>query len=102
MTIPESVQLMGVTVPIIWWKDEERSEEELKYHGEAHFSSKRIYLANTCRGVDMTQELKEHTFFHELLHQILDSAGYKKQNDNEQFVDLIAGLLHQALGPHMK
>jgi hypothetical protein len=102
MTIPESVNLLGVAVPIIWWQDHERSEEELEYHGEAHFSSKIIYLAHTCRGKDLRQQLKEHTFFHEVLHQVLDSAGYKKLNNDEQFVDLVSGLLHQALGPHMK
>jgi hypothetical protein len=87
MTIPESVQLLGVTVPVLPF--EQVTKEDKKTHGLARFSNKTIYLADVVRGQPVPQAVKEHTFFHELLHQILN-------------IDLVAGLLHQALAPHMK
>ena len=39
---------------------------------------------------------KMHTFFHELLHAILDCMNHRLSR-NEAFVDQLGGLLHQAL-----
>ncbi len=100
MTIPESVQLLGTTVPVLPF--EQVTKTDKKTLGLARYSNKTIYLADECRGKPVRQSVKEHTFFHELLHQVLESAGYNEMNSDEQFVDVIAGLLHQALGPHMK
>ena len=100
MTIPESIQLLGVTVPVIPLVQDTKHRRQIL--GEASYVDKTIHLADACRGTPVPQQLKEHTFFHELLHQVLNSAGYGEQNEDEQFVDLVSGLLHQALGPHMK
>jgi len=100
MTIPQSVQLLGVTVSVLPYDQVTKTEK--KQLGLSRFSDKTIWLADKCRGKAVSQQLKEHTFFHELLHQALDSAGYTEQNGDEQFVDLVSGLLHQALGPHMR
>lgn len=42
------------------------------------------------------ESMRGHTFFHELLHAALDQMNHKLAR-NEQFVDSLAGLLHQAL-----
>lgn len=42
------------------------------------------------------QSLREHTFYHELVHSILSSMDHDL-NDDEKFVDMFAGLLHQAM-----
>ncbi len=44
-----------------------------------------------------TPELIEHTFFHELMHAVLTAMGRDKLGQDEAFVDLASGLIHQAL-----
>jgi len=100
MNIPGSVQLLGVTVPV--FVVEPKKGKKNKELGCAYFSTKHITLYTSVRGKQVPDTSMQHTFFHELLHQVLDSAGYKEQNADEQFVDVVSGLLHQALGPHMK
>lgn len=36
-----------------------------------------------------------HTYFHELVHLILDMMGERELYENERFVDVFGGLLHQ-------
>ena len=43
-----------------------------------------------------TPSLREHTYVHELVHSILGAMGHRL-NEDEEFVDMFAGLLHQAL-----
>jgi hypothetical protein len=39
----------------------------------------------------------EHAFYHELCHAILNAMGKEELYTDEAFVDLLAGLIHQAL-----
>jgi len=41
--------------------------------------------------------LMEHTYFHELVHCILHTIGRTKLSDDEELVDMVAGLLHQSV-----
>ena len=41
----------------------------------------------------------EHVFLHELMHAILYCMGRDKLYRDEPFVDVVAGLLQQALNP---
>lgn len=100
MIIPQSVQLLGTTVPVEWVDSFTGKDKHAL--GVATHSNKTIELARYCRKRPVPLQVQEHTFFHELLHQILNSAGYTDINDDEQFVDVVSGLLHQALAPHMK
>lgn len=43
------------------------------------------------------KEIEIHTFLHELVHCILAYMNESKLNDNEKFVDLFGGMLHQIL-----
>ena len=39
----------------------------------------------------------EQTFFHELVHTILDNMNEYKLSKNEKFIEVFSGILHQAL-----
>lgn len=39
----------------------------------------------------------EQTFIHEVLHHALELLGYSQESKDEQLVDRLAGLLHQAI-----
>ena len=42
-------------------------------------------------------DAQEHAFLHELVHAILTQMSEGDLNGNEKFVDIFAGLLHQAI-----
>lgn len=44
----------------------------------------------------LSPSLAQHTLYHEMLHSILGAMG-SALNSDENFVDMVAGLLHQAL-----
>lgn len=86
-------------MPVVVGPPKKRKNKTL---GLATYSTKTIEVYTMCRNNEVPATTLEHTFFHELLHQVLNSAGYGEQNDDEQFVDVVSGLLHQALAPYMK
>ena len=43
------------------------------------------------------RRMVEHAFCHEWVHCMLEMIGEKKLSENEKFVDLLAGVLHQSL-----
>ena len=44
----------------------------------------------------LPQDKVEHVFFHELLHAIFYKLGRNQLKDDEELVEQMAGLLHQA------
>lgn len=66
-------------------------------HGQASYEGKWIKLNKLEGNFPVTETSIEHTFCHELVHQILYLTEHNKLNKNEAFVDCFAGLLHQAL-----
>ncbi len=100
MTIPSSVQLLGINVPVVVKANPGKKAKNTT--GTSFHITKHIEVYTDCRKQLIPIQVQEHTFFHELVHQILNSANYNELNDDEQFVDVISGLLHQALSPHMK
>lgn len=99
MNIPASVNLLGHTITV---KQNSKKVEREKDFGQASFTKLTIKLAGNVGGKPTPQSHLEHTFFHELVHQCLWAMQETELNENEQFVDVMGGLLHQALGPHMK
>jgi len=99
MTIPDSVQLMGKPISVI---QNNKGVRKRNNYGEANFNNLTIKIADTIHKKPILQSQAEHTFFHELVHQCLWVMQEHKLNDNEKFVDMLGGLLHQALAPHMK
>jgi hypothetical protein len=90
--IPEKFRLNGKTIKVI--VDDDYCKDE-KCLGEADFSQKLITLASICNGKKIRKADKEKTFFHELVHMILDSMGEDRLKYNEQFVDDFALLLYE-------
>lgn len=60
--------------------------------GEHDYMKKSIKLKR-----DMSIEEKERTFFHEIMHCVLDQLGYDKLSADEKFVDQIGSALHQII-----
>lgn len=74
--------------------------ESLRYGEEfGHWTGANctIKIADAAGGEVLTDARKEQTFFHELVHAILDVIGEAELTDNEKFVDAFAAMLHQAI-----
>ena len=67
-------------------------------HGLSDFQKNVITLQDVTKSYSLEQ--MEHTFYHELVHFILNAMNEHELNTNEKFVDLFGGLLHQALNTY--
>lgn len=94
MQIPKRFKLLGHTIEVI---DEPAGFYESKRHGACNYEAKWIKYASPNPSYPVSQSSAEHTFMHELIHHCLYCTEQHALNDNEGFVDLLAGLLHQAL-----
>jgi len=90
--IPEKFKLSGKTVQVII--DDDYCNDN-KYLGEADFTEKLITLCNKYSGKKLSKKSKEQTYFHELVHMILDSMGKDRLKWNEDFVELFAQRLYE-------
>jgi hypothetical protein len=92
--VPLSFCIMGYTITVEW-------NERLRHHedlvGLAMHRDNKIVIQPSVPGNPRTSEQIEHTFFHELVHFILDAMQEEELRKNEKFVDVFSGLLHQAL-----
>ena|ERR1035437_7264784 len=87
--IPNKFKLLGETITVKWSDD----ILKLRVYGTAQYEINEIIIQSK----DMPEDKKEHTFYHELIHHILTIMGENKLNNNEKFVDMFSGLLHQAI-----
>jgi len=94
MLIPKRFKLLGHTVEVK--EDPERFYERNSF-GSCSFEAKWIKLVPPSPSHPITQSSLEHTFIHELVHMCIYHTEQGQLNDNEGFVDALAGLLHQAL-----
>lgn len=88
--VPASFNLLGhtVTVRVIEDVDWPYADDEVgMYESHRH----RINI----RG-GMSESMTAHTFHHELLHACLTAMSHPL-NDDEAQLDMLAGLIHQAL-----
>lgn len=92
--IPKEFQLFGRTIKIEY--DDRRCDDKNAY-GLSEYGNQKIILSK-FEGIDEIPKVKiEQTFLHELLHQILDTLCERDLSRNEQFVNNVSCLLHQAL-----
>lgn len=92
-TIPNTFSVGGLNYNVIF-------EEFLRYGEEyGHWDGTKctIHIAKTAGSEEMTEERKQQTFFHELIHAALDAIGEDELNDNEQFIDALSNVLYQAI-----
>jgi predicted SprT family Zn-dependent metalloprotease len=94
MRIPTRFKLLGRTITV-------ENDPQLIFTegatGMAHYRTSRIRLQPHCYEQPVLADDREKTFLHELVHHILVNMEQPKLNDDEKFVNLFAGLLHQAL-----
>lgn len=91
--IPSQFALMGHTISVTWQADLIDRENDV---GQARYRENVICLQANTPGVTRPQSQLEQTFFHELLHFIFEILGEEDLRTNEQLIDQMSGLLHQA------
>ena len=103
MKIPSQFKILGKIITVKYDKNIAYKDD---VSGYASYRTNEIILQPVCGGVECSQTNVEIAFMHELIHHIcyhagaainhkLDQGNYLHQN--EEFVDLFAGILHQAL-----
>lgn len=103
MKIPKRFKLLGHTIEVV-----ERYDllQEREWSGAADYPKCRIELLPQSRTYQQAETKIEQCFCHELSHFLLYFAGGAVNHDlksagyvhkNEEFVDLLGHLLHQAL-----
>ena len=84
--IPKSFQIMG---------------HKIRVKVTDSFDSDRVgeWNPKTCtiKLKPQLSSLQEQTYYHELVHCILDHLSYDTESENEQFVDAVSQCLYQAL-----
>lgn len=66
--------------------------------GRVHYDTRKIELARrTHHGVPLRLSAIQETYWHELVHAILESMGEHELNDRESFVERFAYLLAQSI-----
>lgn len=97
--IPEQFKLNGKCIKVVvddeYCNDGNLNGYKCPILGEADFSEKIVRLANTYKQKKIRRKEKETTYFHELIHMILDSMGKDKLKYDEDFVDLFAERLYE-------
>lgn len=102
MRIPKRFKLLGHTVEVV---DNDRLLSDRDWTGAACYAESRIELLPPSAQCPRSESQYAQTFFHELSHFLLYYAGaainHKLGDElahrNEEFVDLLGSLLHQAI-----
>lgn len=96
MKIPKQFELFGHTIKVEWRDDLLDTEGVV---GMCFFRENRIVLQrlDTPAYRGRVKECSEVTFFHEVLHFILDHMKRDELKRDEEFVNIFALCLHQAL-----
>jgi len=90
--IPKSFKLLGFDWKV---KYDNKKLNDKENYGESHFFSNSIILSTTQGLESLSKDKINQTFFHELVHAILDTMKEHDLSENEKFVDLFGNLLYQ-------
>lgn len=90
--IPTKFKLKGKTITV---EIDDNYCEENGMVGEADFTEKIITLCNKFKGKKITKAEKEKTYYHELVHMVLDSIDRHKLKYTEDFVEAFAQRLYE-------
>lgn len=63
--------------------------------GKCDYENKHIELQPDCDEYDISESVVEQTFYHELVHAILDELSLPELRSDERIVDNISQLLYQ-------
>ena len=67
----------------------------LKHVGLINMPAGTVSITTYFDGVQCTSDYMESSFYHELVHGILDTMGKKELSADEELVEGFANLLHQ-------
>ena len=94
MKIPESFKQYAQEITIKYKKS---LSNKHGCWGKCYYDRNEIEFQDNKYEVGLPGLKIEETFYHELVHIILYHAGEHELRNNEKFVDVFSGLLHQAL-----
>lgn len=92
--IPKKIKLFGTTYNIIW--DNKRLNDKEVY-GLCDKSKNQIILSTTFGLDKLAEDRIIETYYHELVHAILEAMFERELSSNEQFVDIFSKLIRQAI-----
>ena len=91
--IPKSYKVGGQLIEV---REVERCDDNA--FGLCFLGAGYIEIAEIVNKNDKQSEgSKQNTFYHELIHSILDTMGYKDLSGDEKFVNCFAGFLTEAM-----
>jgi predicted SprT family Zn-dependent metalloprotease len=101
MKIPKSFKLLGAEITVA---DNPSLLRDRNWNGCADYDTHRIEMVPRCDFYKASNARYEQTFCHELAHFLTYYAGAAINHDlsgkylhqNEEFVDLLGSLIHQA------
>lgn len=93
-TIPTSFWLYGQKILV---RFDPTLSDRTDCVGESHYRRNEIVLQPHTEGIERLPSKIEQTFLHELMHYIFYVLGEAELRKNEQLIDGIASLLHQAM-----
>ena len=90
--LPFTIEMAGIVITIA-------EDNKIQYGGEgipagvSHYGKQQIFL----RTKDIELDLINHALYHEMFHWMLYLQGYYEINNDEEFVDRIALLMHDTM-----
>lgn len=94
MKIPKAFWLFGHKIEVSYVDDLTVRQNAI---GEARYQENKIYLQNNTPTYPQDKSQIEQTFYHELIHMIFKYSEREKLSKDEELVNIVASLLHQAL-----
>lgn len=91
--IPSQIKIAGQNFDI---KFKNRLEEDKL--GTCCVAESSIEIAETFMGRKQSLASQVNTFYHEMIHAILDNMGENSLSGNERFVSCFSGFLTEAMG----
>lgn len=92
--IPKKVMLMSREINVVYDKN---LRIKNGFIGESNYTTGKITLQDRQLNDNFNKKEVEITYLHELIHYIFYSLNEHELNKNEQLVDNLAQLLHQAI-----
>ena len=94
MEIPDKIQIIGSVIKTVY---EERLLEELGSTGQTNPMFNEIRLRRKIENREIDDDKLFETYFHEVVHTILDKLGYKELSSDDVFVRSLSGVLVQII-----
>lgn len=95
MIIPTQFRLFGKTIQVEFVED--LADTTGGVVGRSSFQKGQLLLQSQSPSRPRPNDEQDSTFFHELVHLLLDASRRHDLSDDEDFVEIFSGLLHQAI-----